>query len=468
MSFKPEAEGSSASQLNPAIKKSNKKKLVGALGGTALALAVAFGGSSILGQTPTTNAQTATPAQSPAPTGTQPAPQNGQNPNGNAQTGTGSAQNPTGGKRGGGPGKGGSRTEGRPGPGAMGGPGGTISAISGNTITIKRGNVITATVTVNDSTVYTEAGKTIKLSDLVVGERVNVRTATASDGTVTVTAIDVVLDRAGGTISAVDPSGLTLTGPNNTTVKVTYGPSVTVQDSGKTVATSDLATGERVEVAGQKNADGSITAQVINIMRDHLGGKVTAVSGNTITVEVAGRGGKASGPYPRGNNAATPGATPSAGNNNVTAPVTSTKTITVGGNTTYTRGGQSSQLSAIAVGDRIDAKGTLSSDGTSLTALQVNIELPHYQGKVTSVNGSTIVIDDRGVSQTIEVTADTKYQNGPDSASLSDVKTGQKISAEGSVDSSGKMTASLVQVRRPEPGPGGFGGPGGGHEKGRR
>ena len=49
-------------------------------------------------------------------------------------------------------------------------------------------------------------------------------------------------------------------------------------------------------------------------------------------------------------------------------------------------------------------------------AMQVNIQLPHYQGKVTSVNGSTIVIDSRGTSQTIEVTADTRYQNGQNSA----------------------------------------------------
>src|SRR5947209_3233203 len=98
MSVNRESESSGASQLNPSVKK-NKKKLYGVLGGTALAVAVAFGGSSILGQTPTTNAQTATPSQ-PATTpgtGTKPAPQNGQTGNGNAQPG----QNGTGGQRGG-------------------------------------------------------------------------------------------------------------------------------------------------------------------------------------------------------------------------------------------------------------------------------------------------------------------------------------------------------------------------------
>ncbi|MBN9389687.1 MAG: hypothetical protein J0I20_16795 [Chloroflexi bacterium] len=459
MSFNPETGRDEAPRLNPTIRKS-KKKLYGALGGAALALAVAFGGTSLLGQTRTTNAQTTTPSQSATPS-----------------TGSGSNQTPT-------ANNGQTTTQGKGGmhggfaggPGRMGmmggGPGGTISAISGNTITIKHGDSITTTVTVNDSTVYTEAGKKISLSDLAVGERVNVRTTKASDGTVTVTAIDVVLDRAGGTISAVDSSGLTLTGPNNTTVKVTFGSSVTVQDAGKTLSTSDLKTGDRVEVAGQKNSDGSITTQVVNVIHDHLGGTVTAISGNTITVEVAGRGGfggRPGGPGPRGNNGngsstATPSATPSTGSSsNSSTPVTTTRTITVSDSTTYTKGGQSSQLSAIAVGDRVNAEGTLSSDGNSLTALQVNIQLPHYAGKVTSVNGSTIVIDERGTSRTIEVTADTKYQNGPNqTASLSDVKTGEFINAEGSVDSSGKMTASVVNVGGPAgPGAGGPGMPGG-------
>lgn len=469
MNLRPDSESNEAAQFTPPANstKKSRKRLYGALGGAALALAVAFGGTSLVS---TTNAQTATPNPQATP-GAKPAPPNGTpsaQPGQPGQNGNGAPAN--GGSRAGGPGKGWPGGRG----GFGGGAGGTISAISGNTITVTQGNNVTTTVTVSDTTTYSEAGKKIALSDLKVGERIAVRTTKASDGTTTVTAIDVILDRAGGTISAADANGLTLTGPNNTTVKVTYASGVTIQDTGKTAATSDLTTGLRVEVAGQKNSDGSITAQVVNIVRDHLGGKVTAVSGNTITVEVAGRGGFGPGGRggPKGNPGngsapapnATPGATPSSGNGNASAPVTTTKTITVSGSTAYTKGGQSSSLSAIAVGDRIEAAGTLSSDGNSLTALQVNVQLPHYAGKVTSVNGSTIVIDERGTSRTVEVTADTKYQNGSNSAALSDVKTGENISAEGSVDSSGKMTATSVQVGHPAGpvGPDGFGGPGGG------
>jgi hypothetical protein len=423
-----------------------KKKLYGVIGGAALAAAVAFGGSSLLGHTPATYAQTATaPASqtaSPTPSttsGSTTTPANGNN--------AAPAGRP--GPRDGGPqGKGGPGGQGR--AGLRGDVSGTISAISGNTLTLKRGEVIVIQATVNDSTVYSAAGKTIKLSDLTVGEAVSIRTTTATDGTVSISAVEVVLDHAGGTISALDSGSLTLTKADNSTLKVTLG-AVSVQDLGKTVNLSDLKTGQRVDVAGTLNTDGTLSAQVINVQHDHLGGTVTAISGNTLTVEVGGRGqggpeGRGPGqPKPAGN--AGSATTPATGT--ATTPATTAKTITVSDSTTYLTGGQASQLSAIAIGDRIEAVGTASSDGSSLTALQVTVQLPHYQGQVTSVSGSTIVLQDRGTSRTIEVNSSTQYQNGQAAASLSDVKTGLGISVEGKVDASGKMTASVVQIGRP-------------------
>lgn len=442
------------SQPKPAGSKS-KKKLYGVLGGAALAAAVAFGGSAWLGHPASTFAQTAPATQTASPT---PSTTAGSTPTqGNSQSNpaNNNAADQPGLREGGPKGRGGPGGEGR--AGLRGDISGTISAISGNTITLKRGNVIVIQATVNDTTVYNEAGKTIKLSDLTVGEAVSIRTTTATDGTVSISAVEVVLDHVGGTISALDSGSLTLTKVDNSTVKVTLGAAVSVQDLGKTVNLSDLKTGQRVEVAGNLNTDGTLSAQVINIQHDRLGGTVTAISGNTLTVEVSGRGpggpeGRGPGQgKPGGNATTTPAtgsaATPSTGTTSV--PATTTKTITVSGSTVYLEGGQTIQLSAIAVGDRIEAVGTASSDGNSLTALQVSVQLPHYQGQVTSVTGSTIVLQDRGTSRTIEVNSDTKYLNGQAAASLSDVKTGLSISVEGKVDANGKMTAAVVQIGRP-------------------
>lgn len=320
---------------------------------------------------------------------------------------------------------------------------GTISAISGNSLTLKQGDVVVIQATLNASTVYTKAGQTIQQSDLKVGQKASVRTTTASDGTVSVSQVDVILDHAGGTISAMDATSLTLTRSDNTTVKVSLDAATKYLDLGKSISFADLKTGMRLEASGELNADGSLKAEVVNVQHDRLGGTVTAINGNTLTIQVDGRGGKGNRP----DNAANP-ATPANGSTTpATAATSTTKTVIISNSTTYMQGGQSAQLSNLAVGARINAVGSLSSDANSMSALQIMVELPRYDGQVTSVNGSTIVLQERsGTSRTIEVNSSTSYLNGQATASLSDIKVGANLHVEGQLDASGKMTASVAQM----------------------
>jgi len=403
----------------------SRKKLYGILGGAALAAAVTFGGNALIPTTSaTTYAQSVTATATPSATSnsTQQSPLNGPR-NGPGRRGGGDA--------------------------ALSGVSGTLSAINGSTLTLKQGDVIVIQATVNANTVYTKAGKTISLSDLKVGQLLSVRETKASDGTVSISAVEVQLNHAGGTISALDSSSLTLTKPDNSTIKVNLDSSTSYLDLGKTITLADLKAGVRVEADGVLNSDGSLSAEVINVQHDRLGGTITAISGSTLTVQLEGRGG----PGPRGQVPGRPAsATPDSDSNN-SSSTTTTATISVDSSTVYLEAGQTAQLSDLAVGDRINAAGTLSSDGKTLSALQVIVALPHYQGQVTSVSGTTIVIQDRAGTHTLEVNSDTKYLNGQTSATLSDVKTGVNLSAEGKVDSSGKMTASVIQLGQPK-GPG--------------
>ena len=464
-----EAANNSPENKNGKKSNSTKKRLVGVVGGAALAAAVAFGGGAALSQTSNTMAQS-NPAQT-TPTTTQAA-------GGSTSTGTGTSTstNTNPGPGGGMPGRGGRGGGGDP-QGGRGGVGGgvsgTISAINGNTLTLTRGTVIVIQATLNSSTVYNKDGTTITLADLKVGQQVSVRTTTATDGTISVSAVDVVLSHANGTVSAIDSGSLTLTKSDNSTVKVTLSASTTYTDLGKAITVADLKTGTRLEVGGTTNSDGSLSAEVVSVQHDRIGGSVTAVNGNTLTIQVAGRDGQGpmpggpggrGAPAPSGSSSTTP-ATPGTGSTTTTAPAVTTKTITVSGSTVYLENGQSVALSEIAVGTNINAEGTLSTDGSSLTALQVMIQLPHYQGQVTSVTGNTIVVQDRdGTSKTITVNSDTKYLNGQTAAALTDVKVGSNIGAEGKVDASGALTATQVQLGQQGPGQGqgGQGGPGGG------
>jgi hypothetical protein len=395
-----------------------RKKLYGWLGGAALATAVALGGNSLLSTT-----QNTTYAQSVTASATSSA------DNGTAQLSPNGSRNGFGKQHGG--------------DQALKGVSGTLSASDGNTLTLKQGDVIVIQATVNANTVYTKAGKTISLSDLKIGQLLSVRETTASDGTTSISAVEVMLNHTQGTIRALDSTGLTLTKPDNSTIKVSLSSATSYQDLGKTISLSDLKTGVKVEVAGTLNSDGSLSAEVINVEHDRLSGTITVINGSTLTIQLDARGGHGSGPHRQA-----PGDTGNAASNS-SSSTTTTATITVASSTIYQEAGQTVQLSDLAVNDQINAVGTLSSDSKTLTALQVIVSLPHYQGQVTSVSDNTIVIQDRDTPRTIVVNSSTKYLNGQTTASLSDVKTGVTLSAEGKIDSSGKMTASLIQLGQP-------------------
>ncbi len=423
-----------------------KKRLYGLIGGAGLAVAVAFGGSAALPSlTNTAYAQTVVTAATPTATTGTPAANTG-----NSQRGPKGASGGPGGGRGG-------MYDGR-------GVSGTISAISGNTLTLKRGDVVVIQATLNANTVYSMAGKTIALSDLKVGQLASVQETKAADGTVSVTRVEILLNHAGGTISALDATSLTLTKSDNSTVKVSLSAATTYSDLGKAATLAALKAGIKVDVAGTLNADGTLSAAVVNVQHDHLNGTITAINGNAVTVQLDGRGGpgpKGNGPKGNGptNGNGTSGGTvsPTPATGSTPAATPTTATINLSGSTIYLEAGQPSQLSTLAVGQKIDAVGALSSDRSSLSALQVSIMLPHYQGQVTSLNGSTIVVQDRAGSRTIEVNSSTKYLNGQATAALTDVKAGVNLSAEGKVDASGKMTASVIQLGQPQ-GPKGPGG----------
>ncbi|NWJ47938.1 MAG: hypothetical protein HXX08_18955 [Chloroflexi bacterium] len=412
-------------------KQGKNKRFAKMFGGAALVATLAFGGGSILNSNTTlTYAQTA-PAATPSSSDITVAPttdQSTQVQHGMKDRQGGRGQNPD----------------------RAGELEGAITSISGNTITLKSNDATIITATVDSTTTYTEAGKTITLAGLKVGERVHLKQTGSSNGIYTVSAVEVELNHDQGTVTAVSSDSLTITRADNSTLKVVLNSNTTYTDLGKTINQSDLKSGVKVEVEGNLNSDGNLEASVIEVEHDRLGGTVTAINGNSITIQVDGRDAPGGGRKGQDHNK------PNAANNGtVTTSTATTKTITVDSSTTYSAAGQSVQLSAIAVGSRVDAEGTLSSDSNSLTALQVNIQMPEYRGQVTAVDGSTITLQDRNGTRTIEINSSTKYLNGTTAATLSDVKVGTNLEAEGQVDSSGKMTASLIQLGQPQQGPGG-------------
>lgn len=244
--------------------------------------------------------------------------------------------------------------------------------------------------------------------------------------------------RRGGdlTVSGVNGQSITTKDASGATVTVKVSSSTQYTRLGKTVSLSAITVGETIRVGGTRNSDGSITASRVDIEVPSYGGQVTAISGSTITIH-----------DPRG----------------------TSHTIHTSTSTTVERADATSTVSAIAVGDQIIASGAKNSDG-SLNAEQIRVQLPHVDGQIQSVSSSALTVKDwRGNTVSIHLSASTHYMtvtmgaNGPtqSATTFSALKTGAYISAEGTKNSDGSITAAVVTIlpAASNGGPhGGFGG----------
>lgn len=189
----------------------------------------------------------------------------------------------TGGHSNGGPGAGGPG-KGRPGAGP-GRPGAlTVSGVSGQTITAKRPDGTSVTVKVTASTQYTRAGKTVGLSAITAGEAIRVMGQRNSDGSIAATRVDIALPQAGGKVTAISGSTITIQDRQGATQAIHTSASTTVQRAGQTASLGDIAVGAQIGAEGTKNSDGSLNADVIQIVLPRAGGQIKSVSSATITV----------------------------------------------------------------------------------------------------------------------------------------------------------------------------------------
>jgi Domain of unknown function (DUF5666) len=236
------------------------------------------------------------------------------------------------------------------------------------------------------------------------------------------------------TVSGVTGQTITAKRPDGTSVTITVSSSTTYTRAGKTVSLSAISAGETIQVMGQRKSDGSITATRVDIVLPQADGQVTSISGSTITIK---------------------------------DHQGASQVIHTSASTTVRRAGKSASLSDIAKGAQISAVGTKNSDG-SLNAEAISIILPGAGGQIKSVSGSTITVTNprnTSATVTIHVTASTQYvtvamaSNGPtqSASSFSALKAGVFISAVGTKNSDGSLTALVVTIL-PNP-PAGHGGP---------
>lgn len=122
-----------------------------------------------------------------------------------------------------------------------------------------------------------------------------------------------------------------------------------------------------------------------------------------------------------------------------------TRTITVTSTATITKGGAAITVGDLVVGDEIRFAQDKASDGT-YTVTAIVVVLPTIAGEVTAIDGNTLTVTQRGgTTATIHVDADTVYRVNGAAGSLSDIKVGSVIVAEGTQRADGSLDAAAVR-----------------------
>jgi len=141
---------------------------------------------------------------------------------------------------------------------------GTVTAFGADTITITRPDGTTATIRTTASTSYRLGAAAGARDDVKVGSRIVALGERGSDGQITASAVEIVLPRVLGTVTAVTADSLTLRRPDGTTVTVHVASGTTIRVAGEgSSKLSDIKVGMIAAVQGTQRSDGSLDASAI-------------------------------------------------------------------------------------------------------------------------------------------------------------------------------------------------------------
>lgn len=146
------------------------------------------------------------------------------------------------------------------GRGGFGFGGITISAISGSSISLETADGWTRTIAVDSGTTYSESGDTIALSDLAVGDQIRFEQTLEDDGTFTIDTMAVIPPHAGGTVTAISGSTISVEQRDGTEATIKVSSSTTYTVSGDEATLADVEVGMFLVAEGTENSDGSLTA----------------------------------------------------------------------------------------------------------------------------------------------------------------------------------------------------------------
>jgi hypothetical protein len=216
---------------------------------------------------------------------------------------------------------------------------GVVTAVAATSVTITAWNDTPSTFAITSATKFAEGSTTVTAADLVVGRHVDIQVS--STATATATSIDIQPARAirlGGVVTVVTAASVTVTGHNGTPSTFTITSGTTFSEGSTTVTAAALVVGDRVAIDVSSAA--MTTAAAIDVSLARVSGRVTAVSGDNITV-MDHKG--------------------------------DISTIVVSAATTYTKDGAAAVLTDVTAGESVSAQGMIGATPTTLDASGVSI-----------------------------------------------------------------------------------------------
>jgi len=172
----------------------------------------------------------------------------------------------------------------RPGLGVGHGPVGTVAAIGASSVTITNGDGTSTTYTTTASTTYEKDGKASSASALAVGSIVSVL-ATSTSSTPTASEIDIFSPSVAGTVVSASGSAITVQDQQGFWHTINVSGTTSYELGGQSASASAVTTGERVMAVGAVGADHtSLDATDVQVVLPSITGRVTAISGSTITL----------------------------------------------------------------------------------------------------------------------------------------------------------------------------------------
>jgi hypothetical protein len=142
---------------------------------------------------------------------------------------------------------------------------GTVSSVAAGSVTITQSDGSSRTLTLTESTTYTQGGATVSKGALAVGVRISAQGTVASSGSFTATSITITPSNVLGTVASKTATAIVVTTKAGKSVTVNVSSTTKYNLRGVASPTlADVAVGYRIQAQGILNADGSLTATAVS------------------------------------------------------------------------------------------------------------------------------------------------------------------------------------------------------------